>query len=860
MDAPRIKRHRPSPGSLGAARGLYDLLGVPRAARMAQIRTAYRKRALATHPDKGGKPEDFRQVVAAFEVLSDQEQRQAYDEELKRTGQRDGLGCEAQEHDRDEASPKKGPRNPRVQARLAHLKFLKLSARDSAEFVRGMSIEVLEALVMWLSEKLRDRSRVDDEQENVDMVAAAHEDHTMGNDPSSEPKRVEPPEGLPRGWTCLSHLYKTGPLKGKNYLRFTSPWGQKGFMSVKSAIKADAEHRGEDGTLAAFQWEQRKKNMQPQGQANTCRAAQRTIYATRSAHGVTKYWVQMMWSSMTVSTRRTMSLAEAVDWHIALTQASATARLRAAQDAAAPPLTPEELLQLLEVEPNIQLCFRSIVACRGRYVSVPTTRDLDLALSLLDELRALVRQGSSQEKLQQYRRDSSGRVLAREKELQALDRQLLRAAKQELRARKAPGQTGRYLTKPAEAQLQKQPELGPDAQTFPNLEFPPAAAAHQVAALELLSVLGLNSDGARALSVAIRALPKAELRRRLQALQAPLGHARTHLRESSYGTAQKAAGGTQNRSLSTAGQLQQSCDGTAYKAAGKVENRSLSRAGQFQESFDGTTREATTAARSSRLSGGAHLALPPAPDPPKRSGSDGLQSPPCVEIAMEWLCLADICCVRGASCAATDLADIEIMKRCRDFSYYPRLFEPRHLRSTRRGRLLAVPLKDLGRKLVLFLTERRHAMRVVNLDLSHAPVCALETPGFQAVLSTGMESLKHVTLPYEGWSGPSDRLRFLGSLPKGVSFEWDHPGRKTPPLAVQRESAATSGQLVDLAGLIPKWGHLSNKEKHELHTHLRAGAAAGLFPARSGRKWEWHESDPCLPAVRAHLGQAWLSA
>lgn len=35
-----------------------------------EIRSAYRRRALSTHPDKGGSAEAFRSVVSAFETLT----------------------------------------------------------------------------------------------------------------------------------------------------------------------------------------------------------------------------------------------------------------------------------------------------------------------------------------------------------------------------------------------------------------------------------------------------------------------------------------------------------------------------------------------------------------------------------------------------------------------------------------------------------------------------------------------------------------------------------------------------------------------------------------------------------------------
>lgn len=48
-----------------------EVLGVPADCRDADaIKTAYRKKALATHPDKGGDPEAFKEVGAAYAKLT----------------------------------------------------------------------------------------------------------------------------------------------------------------------------------------------------------------------------------------------------------------------------------------------------------------------------------------------------------------------------------------------------------------------------------------------------------------------------------------------------------------------------------------------------------------------------------------------------------------------------------------------------------------------------------------------------------------------------------------------------------------------------------------------------------------------
>jgi len=68
---------------VSAKKDYYEVLGVPRSSTAEEIKKAYRKLALQHHPDKhkGDKKaeEKFKEIGEAYEVLSDQQKRDAYD-------------------------------------------------------------------------------------------------------------------------------------------------------------------------------------------------------------------------------------------------------------------------------------------------------------------------------------------------------------------------------------------------------------------------------------------------------------------------------------------------------------------------------------------------------------------------------------------------------------------------------------------------------------------------------------------------------------------------------------------------------------------------------------------------------------
>ena len=57
----------------------YDILGISRYSSPEEIKIAYRKKAIDTHPDKGGDIEEFQKITEAYNVLGNPRSRLDYD-------------------------------------------------------------------------------------------------------------------------------------------------------------------------------------------------------------------------------------------------------------------------------------------------------------------------------------------------------------------------------------------------------------------------------------------------------------------------------------------------------------------------------------------------------------------------------------------------------------------------------------------------------------------------------------------------------------------------------------------------------------------------------------------------------------
>lgn len=739
--------------------------------------------ALRTHPDKGGDPEDFLRVMNSFEVLSDSARRGAYDADLDRRRCKDGqslssaAGQQAAPAGDAETDSTKAVRG---QARVAHLKLMLAREASWAERLSQMSCAVLDVLSTMLRQERPKKRRRD-------------------LDTTEFPREICAPSGLPPGWKCMEHVYLSGRCKGLTYTRFTSPWGKPNFQSVLGCVKADCERRGVDsaGALQALH-EMRRPIAPTSGRADKTKAhmPQRCIYST-GREGEQRYWVNCNWKSFRVFTKRTTSLMQAVDWHIALNEAKDAAERRHRDRADFTPMTQDELIRLLEAEPDIQLSYIANFAYgTSRNIFTPTTSSLEFAVMAYKKFQKLLRQpnlpmqriNEQRAKLCEEHSKRAGRIaaIAARLDLAVAEERARRGMQLPLHG-PAPVAA---LPPPAPPSPRRGPmPAGPgprDRRSGAQQAEPRADDPEMVrAALDLVGALGFESPAAvSGLATRLRARGDSgsgDRRARLRHLAAAI------LQDPGDAAGDGAARESSPRSRprrsraapATPAMAALPADGERMSPFGRAWGLALSPpASAVQLAVKASV--ASVGSPGSEMAmlalgpGAVEAALPLRTALPPRAAPAAAESwiaqlPPDV-VPLCAVAFDDLDRLRAASPVARVAADRELAQRCKAFRYGPGLLEPAPVR-TRRGRALQrhdAAWRDATR-LASFLARPGIAPFVESIDLCQSPMSMLETVPLQASLSC-LSNLKDVVVPMHGWSTPTERKRFLRMLPSGTWF------------------------------------------------------------------------------------------
>mmetsp|Transcript_96912 Transcript_96912/g.172502 ORF Transcript_96912/g.172502 Transcript_96912/m.172502 type:complete len:426 (+) Transcript_96912:152-1429(+) len=190
---------RPSPPMVRAVyqdglaeRDLYAVLQVAAAAGAAEIRAAYRRAALAAHPDKGGTPQTFHDVTSAFDVLSCPIARALYDRDRQRW-----LAKEEQERQKKGVSRKRSSKasessnsrgaQPRLAGSLCKLHTV-LQSMDKTrrnESISNLSSSLQKSLIAYMEERRHEPAEAGDMTDTTGEEQAEEADVCQGKAKSS---------------------------------------------------------------------------------------------------------------------------------------------------------------------------------------------------------------------------------------------------------------------------------------------------------------------------------------------------------------------------------------------------------------------------------------------------------------------------------------------------------------------------------------------------------------------------------------------------------------------------------------------------------------------------------------------------
>jgi len=568
----------------------------------------------------------------------------------------------------------------------------------------------------------------------------------------------DPPEGLPVGWTCVENIYRSGRCKGHTYLRYTSPWGQRGFMSITASQKAHAQWMGQDVESIVPRQHHKKltssgASSSKSGQNGGTSSVQKCIYKVPGGTGsAPSYYCLCMYQCFRIRTRCTKSLAEAIDWHIALAGAREAAQLRirsSACDGPPVPLLESERDEVLKAVPAVELYFTSHFS-KGRFQNIctPTLQDLDLAMRLRERYwQALHSSARSPEVLGKLRIDAVAEAAESRKSIHLRSAMVLKAVRSKLHALQSNVALVDEVHQPVVGMLALQDKtlaaeasspcsrsarpvgmlalpVGIKAPTvrLPTARKTPPTSRRAASALRFVNALGLSVRAMNRAAVFLNSLSVEQRQRRVEAL---------------LKTPRQRASPPSCRRLAL-------CLPTSSPASSQL-------------GLLGTQQLQLLDDRCNRREGGAY-------------SLEWMSQLPYDTSPVAALTLREKCAVQQLCLGAAAFIDAGNFRQCRSFTYAAVDMEEMQKRSRFGRKITAARSTATSHRLVRFLASPLAARAIELLDLRNAPIAALLDYSLQKAMAS-MSRLRSVVLPSDGWDSASERRRFIRAVPPQASYQ-----------------------------------------------------------------------------------------
>eukprot|EP00929_Paragymnodinium_shiwhaense_P082490 TRINITY_DN43483_c0_g1_i1.p1 TRINITY_DN43483_c0_g1~~TRINITY_DN43483_c0_g1_i1.p1 ORF type:complete len:533 (+),score=104.23 TRINITY_DN43483_c0_g1_i1:85-1683(+) len=383
----------------------YSLLGVSPSCSEADIRTAYRRRALETHPDKGGSGAAFRAVIEAYEVLSNATLRVQYD---RRREDPVCMAASKMPHQHPckkpkEAQPaaKKPPKQPKRATEVPPPPSKEKRAHSTQEVPAAAAKEEAAAAKKKQRCSASDTKSQPDEQTGSEYIDALLE-RLLSFRTADLKKALDavPSEALAavmKGLEAMMARRTQSRGKQREEDAAAAAEEQQSDMEQKSVLLALCAATDSDMTPAMEAAAAAGHTTEPQtsesGSGATPGARKFSVRGIYSKHGHF-YGVAVYINSVVIQSRQTLLLSHALDIHADLLQIKQLTQEKQAAGSSFPKSIRDALRHVIEARKlsradPLQLSFSTNLGIKQSNHSSPVTHNIDLLITFWEHLQHL---------------------------------------------------------------------------------------------------------------------------------------------------------------------------------------------------------------------------------------------------------------------------------------------------------------------------------------------------------------------------------------------------------------------------------------------------------------------------------------